>query len=51
MVALGSSALFLLGLLDDTLRLKPSTKLSAEIVIACVVIAFGFQLHWTARRA
>ena len=47
MVALGSSALFLLGLLDDILPLKPSTKLSAEIVIACVVIAFGYQLHWT----
>ena len=47
MVALGSSALFFLGLVDDVLPLKPSTKLSAEIVIACVVIAFGYQLHWT----
>jgi UDP-GlcNAc:undecaprenyl-phosphate GlcNAc-1-phosphate transferase len=46
-VALGSSALFFLGLVDDVLPLKPSTKLSAEIVIACVVIAFGYQLHWT----
>jgi UDP-GlcNAc:undecaprenyl-phosphate GlcNAc-1-phosphate transferase len=47
MVAIGSSALFILGLVDDVLPLKPSTKLSAEIVIACVVIAFGYQLHWT----
>ncbi len=47
MVALGSSALFVLGLVDDFLPLKPTTKLSAEIVIACVVIAFGYQLHWT----
>jgi UDP-GlcNAc:undecaprenyl-phosphate GlcNAc-1-phosphate transferase len=47
MVALGSSALFCLGLIDDILPLKPTTKLSTEIVIACVVIAFGYQLHWT----
>jgi len=47
MVAIGASALFALGLVDDIVPLKPSTKLSAEIVIACVVIAFGYQLHWT----
>src|SRR5262245_22237989 len=46
LVAAASSLLFTLGLVDDAWRLKPATKLSAQIVVACSVIAFGYELHW-----
>src|SRR5688500_17292915 len=37
----------LVGIVDDSKRLKPSTKLTAQIAVACAVIAQGVQLHWT----
>ncbi len=43
----GGTTLFAVGLVDDRLQLKPGTKLSAHIVMACAVVATGLQLHWT----
>jgi UDP-GlcNAc:undecaprenyl-phosphate GlcNAc-1-phosphate transferase len=39
--------IFVLGLMDDLVSLKPSTKLVAQIALASVFLAFGQRLHWT----
>jgi UDP-GlcNAc:undecaprenyl-phosphate GlcNAc-1-phosphate transferase len=45
---LGAGALiFIVGLTDDILSLKPSTKLIAEIALASVFALAGQTLHWT----
>jgi UDP-GlcNAc:undecaprenyl-phosphate/decaprenyl-phosphate GlcNAc-1-phosphate transferase len=38
--------IFVVGLTDDLLSLKPSTKLVAEIALASLVVLFN-RLHWT----
>ena len=43
----GGTTLFAVGLVDDRLQLKPGTKLSAHIVVACAIVVYGLQLHWT----
>jgi UDP-GlcNAc:undecaprenyl-phosphate GlcNAc-1-phosphate transferase len=43
---LGSLA-FVLGLIDDILQLKPSTKLLGQIFVGCVAVVLGLQLNWT----
>lgn len=43
-------AVFLLGLLDDVLSLKPSTKLIGQIVIAAAVVYLGYRLSWAESR-
>ena len=35
------------GLIDDLLRLKASTKLIIQIVVASALLFFGFRLNWT----
>jgi UDP-GlcNAc:undecaprenyl-phosphate GlcNAc-1-phosphate transferase len=35
------------GLLDDVLSLKPSTKLIGQISVASLLLFFGYRLHWT----
>ncbi|MBI5482549.1 MAG: hypothetical protein HY906_27080 [Deltaproteobacteria bacterium] len=42
-----SSAMFLLGLVDDKVRLKPYAKLIGQIAAATVLTTFGLQLPWT----
>jgi UDP-GlcNAc:undecaprenyl-phosphate/decaprenyl-phosphate GlcNAc-1-phosphate transferase len=37
----------LLGLFDDLVTLKPSTKLVGQVVLASLFIYFGYRLHWT----
>ena len=37
---------FVVGLVDDFLALKPSTKLIAQIGIASAVLFFGYRLFW-----
>ena len=50
-VLLASTAMmFALGLTDDLLGLKPSTKLVVEITIASVFLFFGYRLGWTESR-
>ena len=38
--------IFVVGLTDDLLSLKPSTKLIAQIALAAVFVFFGERLHW-----
>lgn len=41
--AAAASLIFLIGLLDDTLTLRPQYKLLAQVASACVLIAGGVQ--------
>lgn len=43
---LGMTGLFLLGLLDDFLHLKPQNKLIVEIMVASLVAFLGYRLQW-----
>jgi UDP-GlcNAc:undecaprenyl-phosphate GlcNAc-1-phosphate transferase len=42
----GGALIFIVGLTDDVLSLKPSTKLVAEIALASLFVFFN-TLHWT----
>jgi UDP-GlcNAc:undecaprenyl-phosphate GlcNAc-1-phosphate transferase len=35
------------GFIDDVVSLKPSTKLIAQVVVASLLLLFGYRLHWT----
>src|SRR6185503_7774465 len=39
-------AMFIVGLVDDALALKPTTKLIAQIAMAATVLYFGYRLNW-----
>jgi UDP-GlcNAc:undecaprenyl-phosphate/decaprenyl-phosphate GlcNAc-1-phosphate transferase len=43
-VVVGGSLIFLLGLTDDLLQIKPSTKFLGEILASCVVLYAGLGL-------
>lgn len=43
---LGWTLLFVLGVIDDFLHIKPYTKLIGQIIVASIVAFFGFRLHW-----
>jgi UDP-GlcNAc:undecaprenyl-phosphate/decaprenyl-phosphate GlcNAc-1-phosphate transferase len=43
---LGMTFLFVLGLLDDFLPIRPQTKLVGQILTALLVTFLGFRLHW-----
>ncbi len=43
---IGITVMFLLGLVDDRIRLKPQTKLLGQILAASMVAFLGFRLHW-----
>ena len=38
--------MFLTGLVDDLIRLKPATKLIAQIALASALLFFGYRLNW-----
>lgn len=40
-------AMFVVGVADDILTLKPATKLVAQIGMASLVVLSGARLHWT----
>ncbi len=42
-----TAAIFVLGLIDDIYNVDPQHKLAAQIVIASVMLMFGFRLDWT----
>jgi len=44
---LGGSAVFVLGLFDDLRGMAPQHKLAGQIVVASVMLFFGFNLRWT----
>jgi UDP-GlcNAc:undecaprenyl-phosphate GlcNAc-1-phosphate transferase len=41
-----AAAMFLVGVCDDVLSLKPATKLIAQIALASVLLFFGYRLNW-----
>jgi UDP-GlcNAc:undecaprenyl-phosphate GlcNAc-1-phosphate transferase len=43
-------AMFAMGLVDDILQLRPSTKLVAQIAAAAALVYFGFRLNWVESR-
>jgi UDP-GlcNAc:undecaprenyl-phosphate GlcNAc-1-phosphate transferase len=45
-LALGCLAMFLLGLVDDLFDINPQHKLVGQIIIASVLVIFGFQVNW-----
>jgi UDP-GlcNAc:undecaprenyl-phosphate/decaprenyl-phosphate GlcNAc-1-phosphate transferase len=48
LVILGSSSfLFLVGLIDDVLHIKPYQKLIGQLIGTAIVIGFGLILPWT----
>lgn len=46
-VVLCASGMFCLGFVDDLINMDPQHKLAGQIVLASILIYFGFQLEWT----
>jgi len=46
-----ASGMFVLGLVDDLFNMDPQHKLAGQIVLASILIFFGFRLDWTSYRA
>jgi UDP-GlcNAc:undecaprenyl-phosphate GlcNAc-1-phosphate transferase len=42
----GATLLFLLGLIDDFINIKPHNKLVGQIIVASMVVFVGFRLNW-----
>lgn len=49
-ILFASVAMFITGLVDDILRLRPASKLVSQIAIAAALVYFGFRLHWVESR-
>jgi UDP-GlcNAc:undecaprenyl-phosphate/decaprenyl-phosphate GlcNAc-1-phosphate transferase len=47
---LAACLIFIVGLTDDVLTLKPATKLVAQIALAAALVYFGFRLNWLESR-
>ena len=47
-LAFGGAAMFLLGLVDDIWEVNPQYKLIGQVVVAAVLVFFGFQFSWFA---
>jgi len=45
-VVLGRTAIFILGLVDDISEINPQYKLIGQVVVASVLVIFGFQFAW-----
>ena len=45
-LAFGCISIFLLGLTDDLFEINPQHKLVGQIIIASVLVVFGFQVNW-----
>jgi len=41
-----AAIMFAVGLVDDVMRLKPSTKLIAQIALASALLLFDYRLNW-----
>jgi len=42
-----STAIFLLGLVDDLTNMDPQHKLAGQIIVSAIMLFLGFQLQWT----
>jgi len=49
-VLFASMAMFIMGLVDDIMQLRPATKLVAQIAAAAALVYFGFRLNWLESR-
>lgn len=47
LILLGGTLMFLIGIIDDFLSLKPAVKLVAQVVTCAIVVYFGRRLPWT----
>ena len=45
-LVLTAAAVFIVGLIDDVLSLKPATKLIVQIGLASALLVFGYRLNW-----
>jgi len=45
-VVLGGTAMFFLGLVDDISEINPQYKLIGQVVVASILVIFGFQFNW-----
>jgi UDP-GlcNAc:undecaprenyl-phosphate GlcNAc-1-phosphate transferase len=45
-VAAGAAIIFVVGLVDDVISLKPSTKLIVEFALASLLLFYGYRLNW-----
>jgi UDP-GlcNAc:undecaprenyl-phosphate GlcNAc-1-phosphate transferase len=43
---IGLTLMFLLGFVDDVIRLKPQSKLLGQILVASLIAFLGFRLQW-----
>ena len=41
-----AAVIFVMGLVDDLISLKPSTKLVVEIALASALLFYGYRLNW-----
>ncbi len=48
-IILPTTSMFVLGLIDDVWRLKPSSKLAAQISLGCLVVLVGPAPDWLGR--
>jgi len=46
----GATLMFLIGILDDILHIKPQLKLIGQILVSCIVLAFGINFEIIAIR-
>ena len=49
-ILFASMAIFVTGLLDDLLSLRPASKLVTQIAVTSALVYFGFRLHWVESR-
>ena len=49
-ILFASMAVFVTGLIDDVLQLKPASKLVSQIAVAAALVYFGFRLNWLESR-
>ena len=47
LVLLGASAMFMLGIVDDLVQLRPYVKLVGQVVVASLLVHYGLRLPWT----
>ena len=46
-----ATGMFLLGLADDLVNMDPQHKLAGQIVLASILVFFGFRLDWSSYKA
>lgn len=45
-ILVGGTLLFVIGLIDDVVTIKPYAKLVAQLIAASIVVSFGVHLPW-----